>query len=109
MQQDHHLEQDDELEQDDQLPEEPERKGCANCGHLIVEPGYPTPLCQTCRTTFIKYPVPKSILIFAGAIALVLVYAMTKVPANITAGVHLKRGKKAMEEGNYYTAQKEFE
>lgn len=97
------------MEQDIATEEQMQPSGCANCGHLIVEPGYPTQLCMECRTRFIKYPIPISIRIFAAAIGVVLVFAMITVPANFSATIHYQRGKKAVKQGNYFTAQQELE
>jgi tetratricopeptide (TPR) repeat protein len=98
------------MEQDHHPTEEvPSRSGCAQCGHPVIEEGHATPLCTDCRRAFIRFPIPKAIKVFAGVLVLVLLFAMVKVPQNLSAGVHLKRGKKAMRQSNYFTAQNEFE
>jgi predicted Zn-dependent protease len=82
--------------------------GCANCGHPVVEQGYPTPLCKDCRAKFINFPIPAGIKIFAGVIGVILVIAMFKAPKNFSAGIHYQRGKEAIQKANFLTAQNEL-
>lgn len=88
---------------------EPVNKGCINCNHPIVEEGYPNRLCSDCRQNFIKFPIPLWIKIFGGVVFAVLLYSMSKLPQTISAGVEFAKGKKAIDEKNYITAQKAFE
>ena len=83
--------------------------GCAQCGFPVIEEGYPTPLCATCRKAFVRFPIPNGIKIFGGVIVLVLVFAMIKVPKSLSAGIHLERGKDAIDHARYATAEKEFQ
>ncbi len=82
---------------------------CLNCGSHNIETGFKNPLCKECRERFIKYPIPLAIKIFAIAVAVVMIISMVKLPKNISAAIHLKRGKDAETEANYLTAQKEYE
>jgi hypothetical protein len=96
------------MEQDNLSLEEKLLSGCVNCGHMIVEQGYPTPLCKDCRTKFIRYPIPLSIKIFAALIGVALVFAMFNLPGNLSVAIHYKRGKEAIEKANYLTARDEL-
>ena len=82
--------------------------GCANCGSSFVEPGYHTPLCSECRQSFIRYPIPNWIKAFGGGVALVLIFALVNLPSQLSLGVHLARGKKAVDEHRFVTAEKEL-
>jgi predicted Zn-dependent protease len=93
------------MEQDLEATPQP---GCANCGHMIIEHGHPTPLCTDCRAKFIKFPVPWPIRIFAGAVLVILVFAMANLPRNLSTAIHYERGKEAIEHANYITARKEL-
>ena len=96
------------MDQATQSLEEKLSSGCASCGHTIIEPGYPTPLCKDCRTKFIRFPIPLPIKIFAGAVALALLVSMYRLPGNFSVAVHYKRGTAAVKNRNYLTAQKEL-
>jgi len=94
-------------------PELPERdaasKGCINCGHPIIEAGYPNPLCSDCRQQLIKYPIPLAVKLFAAAIVLVMLYSLTKLPRNFSAIAHFERGLKAEKRHDFTTARQEFD
>ncbi|MES2772691.1 MAG: hypothetical protein V4722_00810 [Bacteroidota bacterium] len=85
------------------------KSGCANCGHLVIAQGGPTPLCQECREKFIKFPIPLWIKIFGGAIAVIFIFSMSNLPKSFSLAMHLEKGKKAEKANNYLTAQREFE
>ncbi len=75
---------------------------------MIIEPGHPTPLCNECRTKFIKYPIPWPIRVFAAPVLLAVIFATTSLPRNFSAAVHYQRGKEAVEHSQYLTASKEL-
>jgi len=83
--------------------------GCVSCGNPAVLKGYPTALCGECREKFIKFPVPKWLWAFAGALGIVLLFALSQLPRNIFTGIALEKGKKAENLHRFSTAQKEFE
>lgn len=83
-------------------------KGCANCSHPIVVHGFPTPLCEDCREKFVKFPIPVLIKVFAGIIGGVVILALFTLPKNLSAGIHLQRGKNAEKKRVYVTAENEF-
>lgn len=82
---------------------------CANCGSNAAEHDSPSKLCVECRTKFVRFPIPLWIKGFGLGIALVLVLALTKLPGQISLGISLERGKAAIEQRNYVTAQKHLE
>ena len=83
--------------------------GCINCGHPVVVPGYPNALCADCRQRFIKFPIPNWIKIFGAAIGLIFLFSLYKIPRNISLGIHFEKGKTAITEKKYLTAQRELE
>lgn len=89
--------------------EQHENKGCLNCGNPLIVQGYRNPLCHECRTSFINFPIPKGIKIFRIIILAILIFSVTKMEKNISAGIHLKRGERAEKKGLYLTAQREYE
>ncbi|HLZ85642.1 MAG TPA: hypothetical protein VKQ52_00325 [Puia sp.] len=89
-------------------PETVSAHDCANCGKPALEGDYPTALCKDCRDHFSRLSVPPWIMVFAAGIGVILVFSLFTFPKNIALGVHLERGKNAMEKGNYYTAEKEL-
>lgn len=82
---------------------------CAGCGTPVAEPFTHVPLCTSCHTYFQKYPFPKWIKVFGGAVLLVLVFALLQFPRNISTGVHFKRAREAARQHRYVTAQKELQ
>lgn len=82
---------------------------CVNCGNFTIQEGSPTPLCSECRKKFINYPIPVPIKLFAAVIGLLLVFAMSKAPANFTSGIHYERGKEAVTKKKYHTARMELQ
>lgn len=95
-------------EVNNELPEE-RKGGCVECNHPIIVPNVPTPLCEDCRQKFIKFPIPKWIKIFGGAICLIVLFSMYKLPRNLMTGVHLEKGKTAISEKRYLSAQRALE
>jgi len=83
--------------------------GCVSCNHPIVSKDGPTPLCEACREKFIKFPIPLWIKIFGGCIAVIFLFAIVKLPGNLSMGIHVEKGKKAIRQKNFLTAQKELE
>jgi len=81
---------------------------CINCNHPVVEPGYPTALCEDCRKKFINFPIPVSIKIFGIGIALVIVFAMSTAFKNLSAGLHYEKGRNAFHAKKYFTAEHEL-
>jgi tetratricopeptide (TPR) repeat protein len=81
---------------------------CPNCGQPAMEGDQPTPLCSDCREKFTRLHIPVWIRIFAGGIAVILLFSLFTLPRSISLGVHLDKGKKAMEAKKFSTAEKEF-
>lgn len=80
---------------------------CANCDHPFVEPGHPTPLCRECREALIKYPIPRWLWLFAGGIALALLFNLSQLPRTLNTAFHLIRAEKAVDAHNFRTAATE--
>jgi tetratricopeptide (TPR) repeat protein len=81
---------------------------CISCQHPVIEPGHPTPLCSDCRRKFIRYPIPLGIKLFGGFVAAILIFALAGMRSNLSAGIHYERGRKAIVQKNYFTAEKEL-
>lgn len=81
---------------------------CIECGHQLAIHGYPTPLCSDCRTKFIKYPVPKWIGVFALVVFGLFSVSLYKLPRQISTAVHLEKGKNAVAQKKFITAEKEL-
>src|SRR5437016_2721285 len=83
-------------------------RDCANCGQPAMEGEHPTPLCNDCRESFIRLHIPVWIWIFACGIAVILLFTLFTLPRSISHGIHLEKGKKAVKEKMFSTAEKEF-
>lgn len=82
---------------------------CVNCQAHAAVTGYSANLCSDCRTLFIKYPIPLWIKLFAGGVCLVMLFSLFTFPDNLSAAIHLARGKKAADNNKFVTARKELE
>lgn len=85
-----------------------ETEPCINCGQPGIVPGHTHKLCATCRTAFVKFPVPQKIKLFAAGIAIVLLFALFKLPEQLSTGIHLKRAIQAEKESRFVTAEQEL-
>jgi len=83
-------------------------RSCTNCGQPAMDGDHPTPLCGDCRESFTRLHIPVWIWIFAGCIAVILLLSLFTLPRSISLGLHLERGKKAVEAKMFNTAEKEF-
>lgn len=86
----------------------PSAPACASCNSTSVVEGFSTPLCQPCRDALIKYPIPLGIKLFAGGILAIMLVSLVAFPKRFTLGLHIEKGRKAMEEHKYLTAKREF-
>ncbi|SHG02197.1 tetratricopeptide repeat protein [Flavisolibacter ginsengisoli] len=82
---------------------------CRNCQAALPVMEGKIPLCQSCRSQFINFPIPKWIRAFGAGILLLLVFSLVSLPEQIRTGVHLQKGIKAASDHHYYTAQKELQ
>jgi hypothetical protein len=57
---------------------------------------------------FTRLNIPVWIRIFGGCIAVVLLFSLFTLPRSIYLSIHLERGKKAIKEKKFYTAEKEL-
>jgi tetratricopeptide (TPR) repeat protein len=83
-------------------------RNCANCGQPAMDGDHPTPLCSDCRENFTRLHIPVWIWIFAGGIAVILLFSLFTLPRSISLGLHLEKGERALKEKKFYTAEKEF-
>jgi tetratricopeptide (TPR) repeat protein len=91
-------------------PEEdasPQAYLCVGCDQP-VPPSDRTPLCDTCRQQFVKYPIPLWLKGFGVVLLCVVVFSLATLSKNIQTGIAYKRGVKAMEQQHYITAEKEL-
>ncbi len=90
-------------------PDETPSRACLQCGNPDVVQGYRNNLCADCRHYFIHYPVPKWVWLFAGGIGALLLFSFLTLPRNLSLGMDLEKGKKAIQEHKYLTAQRDLE
>src|SRR5258707_190407 len=83
-------------------------QGCANCGQPVMEGDYPTPLCSDCRGQLTRLNVPVWIRLFAGGIAVILLFSLFTLPRSISLGLQQERGIRAAKDRRYNTAEKEL-
>jgi len=83
-------------------------RACPNCGQPAMDGDHPTPLCGDCRANFTRLHIPVWIWIFAGGIAIILLFSLFTLPRSISLGMHLEKGKRALKEKKFNTAEKEF-
>jgi tetratricopeptide (TPR) repeat protein len=81
---------------------------CASCQVNPFEPGHPVNLCTSCRSSLIKYPIPKSIRYFAVGLSIVIIISLVRTSTYISAAIHLGKAEKAIEKKLYVTAQREI-
>jgi len=68
---------------------------CINCGKCEADEKYPNKLCTDCRDSFIKFPIPLWIKIFAAAVGAVVLISMVTLPKSLSTSIHHKRGMNA--------------
>jgi hypothetical protein len=86
-----------------------ETNGCKNCGGPPEEGGYELRLCATCRDTLSQRPLPVWIWGVFGVVVLVLLAALARFPASVSAGVAFARGRRAEAAGDYPMAVSEYQ
>lgn len=91
-----------------ELSPEEQQQQCIHCGSPAVVPDYANPLCTDCRTSFINYPVPKWVLLFAAGLGVVLIASLFNLPDNISSGIRLEKGIKEVDQHNYATAEEQL-
>jgi tetratricopeptide (TPR) repeat protein len=81
---------------------------CANCGQPAMDGDHATPLCSDCRESFTRLHIPVWIRIFAGGIAVILLFSLFTLPRSISLGIHLEKGERAIKAKKFNTAVKEL-
>lgn len=87
------------------LSEEP--KGCQSCGGK-PEPGFAIPLCPDCRTKLARRAIPIGIKFAGVAIALLLTFALTRIPLSISAAIAFERGREAEQKHQFAIAENDY-
>ena len=90
------------------LTDPPSSSVCSHCQIRSIDTQYLSPLCEECRQTFIRFPIPNWIKLFGAGVALVLCFALIRLPTQLSTGVHLEKGKNAINEHRFKTAHKEL-
>jgi hypothetical protein len=88
------------------LPEE--AKKCQSCG-AEPEKGFAIPLCSDCRTKMARQPIPIAIKLAGIAIALLLLFALTRIPSSISAAIAFERGERSEQKLQFATAENEYQ
>jgi hypothetical protein len=81
---------------------------CKVCG-AEPEPGYPIPLCSDCRTKLSRRPIPTGIKAAAGAVAFLIVFALTRIPSSLSAATSFERGLGAENRSDFSAAEREYQ
>jgi len=81
---------------------------CVNCQQNRFEPGKPINLCTDCRKSLIAYPIPKSIIYFAIALAVIIGVSLVRTQRYVSAAIHLGKAENAIERKEFLTAQNEL-
>ena len=90
-------------------PFTPAPQGCVECHSPMVVPGFATPLCQPCRDRLIRRPIPLWLKIAASVMGLFLLFALTRVPRELSAAVACERGKRAEDAGDHAKSLAEYQ
>jgi hypothetical protein len=69
-------------------------EACKSCGQQ-AEPDYSLPLCSACRESLSKRPLPKWVKLSFFLVILVTLFAATKFPKSLVAGIAFERGRLA--------------
>jgi tetratricopeptide (TPR) repeat protein len=83
-------------------------RSCAGCGQAAAEGSHGAPLCSGCRDHFTRLNIPLWVRLFAGGVAIVLLFSLFTLPRSISLGVHLQRGKEAERQRKFRTAENEL-
>jgi len=81
---------------------------CVSCKLEQPLDGNPNLLCSNCRQNFINYPIPRWIWAFGAGVLIVMSIAAFRMPAYLSAAIHLAKAEKAMDQKLFWTAQKEL-
>lgn len=85
-----------------------ESQKCQACG-AEPEPEFPIPLCVSCRTQLARRPIPIGIKLAGVTIALLLVFALTRIPSSISAAVAFQRGQIAEQKLQFAAAEHDYQ
>ena len=82
--------------------------GCKVCGAQPQE-GFPIPLCSDCRTKLARRPIPIGIKVAGAVVGLLIIFALTRIPASMAASAAFERGLAAEKKGDFATAEKQYQ
>jgi len=83
-----------------------ERASCKECGCSCYIDESRVPLCDTCREKYLKFPIPKKILIpMAIIFCAIAVFMLIRFPSSLEAGINYERALKSIEQKNYVYAE----
>lgn len=89
--------------------ENEEEQGCRKCGSMAIEEGHSFPLCQECRTSMARRPVPFKIKAVFALVLIIAFASLVTFPTSLRAGVAYQRGIQAAEDKKFVTAINEYE
>jgi hypothetical protein len=81
---------------------------CAGCKSPQVVAGFNTPLCQPCRDTLVKRPLPIWLRVVIGIIGLIVIFSATRLPRELRAAIAFDRGETADSKKDYLMAEGEY-
>ena len=84
-------------------------KGCVNCQSPEIVPGFATPLCAPCREKLTRFTVPLWLKIAAAVLALMVLFAATRLPHEISADLAYQRGQQAEARGDHAGALAQYQ
>lgn len=82
---------------------------CELCGNPEIVEGYAINLCQNCRDEATKINVPLWVKAFALMVTAIFLFALTKFPIALSAGISFEKGNMFEQEKRYMSAMKEYE
>ncbi|MFH0893758.1 MAG: hypothetical protein V2A54_04920 [Bacteroidota bacterium] len=86
--------------------EEKTGNGCVSCNSLLVEEGYTTKLCHSCRSKLLKHSFPRWVKGFFLVVILCLGYELFRFPEIFGDGISYARAKKYEENKKFVSAQR---
>ncbi len=81
-------------------------KACRSCG---AEPEFAIPIRADCRTKLAQPPIPVGIKLAGIAIALLLVFALTRIPSSLSAAIAFERGERSEQKLQFAVAENEYQ
>lgn len=83
--------------------------GCKNCGSSVIEDGYPTRLCPSCRDKLSRRSLPIWTKLFFIIIIGLIIYSFIRFPITMKGSLAYEKGKKAESQKKYVTARNQYQ